>query len=57
LSSTAQEDPEVSRPPMGELIERITALQAAHTLDPAREREADLSPGAGLPLRRRHPPG
>jgi hypothetical protein len=40
LSSTAQEGTEVSRSPMGELVERIKALQAAHTLDTAPERAA-----------------
>ena len=40
LSSTAQEGAEASRPPVGALVERIKALQAAHTLDAAPERAA-----------------
>jgi hypothetical protein len=40
LSSTAQEGAEVSRPTVGALVERIKALQAAHTLDAAPERAA-----------------
>lgn len=40
LSSTAQEAAEASLPPVGELVERLKALQAAHTLDAAPERSA-----------------
>jgi hypothetical protein len=40
LSHTAQDRGESSLPPMGELVERIKALQAAHTLDAAPERAA-----------------
>src|SRR5262249_7617849 len=40
LSSTAQECAEASRSTVGALVERITALQAAHTLDAAPERAA-----------------
>jgi hypothetical protein len=40
LSSTAQEGAEASLPPVGELVERIKALQAAHTLDTTPERAA-----------------
>jgi hypothetical protein len=40
LSSTAQEGADTSRPPGGALVERIKALQAAHTLDAAPERAA-----------------
>jgi hypothetical protein len=40
LSGTAQEGAEASLPPVGELVERIKALQAAHTLDATPERAA-----------------
>jgi hypothetical protein len=40
LYRTAQDRGEASLPPMGELVERIKALQAAHTLDATLERPA-----------------
>jgi hypothetical protein len=40
LSSMAQDGAEASLPPVGELVERIKALQAAHTLDATPERAA-----------------
>jgi hypothetical protein len=40
LSSTAQAGVDASLPTVGALVERIKALQATHTLDPAPERSA-----------------
>jgi len=40
LSHTAQEEPEGSLPTVGALVERLKALDAAHTLDAAPERSA-----------------